>query len=574
MRKRCGALWAAPSRSCKVGIIVANPHIQEGYFSYPEEPLETYKCRDAMCPGGAPGSCLGGKEGLTCRRCPVGEFASSGPCQTCGDYVAVLWLLGLIALVVAITGSYYVFSPRYVPKASPMFRAQVSGDIAVMVLQNVAVLQVVWGSGSGLEFFAFTSFLVLDLDGAGIACIWPATTAQFAGVVSLWPIILLLILSIYLCSRLPFCRRHQITWMSERTIGLAGKFMQVGFTSMANLALMPFVCFRHPNGAYSMLKYSNILCGSVEHAVMEVFGGCLLALGLSFLAMCTVWTIMAPKWSSTSAGKLGQVNFLIRRFQPNTWWFGLFLLARGPLLSLPTILAPDSSSLQLSMMLMVLMVSLCVQATVQPWQTPWLNLADTTAVAALLCVLAVSLGCADGECDPAMETLWMVLAVSLLLILAFFLLMSWIGALYSKATGKDLPFLNLYKTVQPETIVEGLQNLAKKLSSQDQEQLKKAVASLCFYDLQCARLSIQALQECWGIEATCGGLSRRISCPVFDECETGQAAQFANDMGTKVPEEGVAASGISTVLESTVSQEMPALSEQRPNEAGIVQCEL
>ena len=32
-----------------------------------------------------------------------------------------------------------------------MFRAQVSGDIAVMVLQNLAVLQVVWGSGSELE---------------------------------------------------------------------------------------------------------------------------------------------------------------------------------------------------------------------------------------------------------------------------------------------------------------------------------------------------------------------------------------------------------------------------------------
>lgn len=24
-------------------------------------------------PGGAPGSCLGGKEGLTCRRCPEGQ---------------------------------------------------------------------------------------------------------------------------------------------------------------------------------------------------------------------------------------------------------------------------------------------------------------------------------------------------------------------------------------------------------------------------------------------------------------------------------------------------------------------
>ncbi|CAK9080139.1 unnamed protein product [Durusdinium trenchii] len=549
-----------------------------------------------MCPGGAPGSCLGGKEGLACRRCPVGQFASSGSCQTCSDYVAVLWLLGLIALIAGVTGSYYVFSARYVPKASPMFRAQVSGDIAVMVLQNLAVLQVVWGSGSELEFFAFTSFLVLDLDGAGIACVWPNAAGQFAGVVSLWPIILFLILSIYLCSRLPVCRRRNGTWTNTRTIGLAGKFMQVGFTSMTNLGLMPFVCFRHPNGAYSMLKYSNILCGSGEHVVMQVFGGCLLALGLIFLSICTVWTIMAPQWSSTSSGgKLGQVNFLIRRFQPSTWWFGLFLLARGPLLSMPTIIAPDSSSLQLSMMLMVLVVSLCVQATVQPWQTPWLNLADTTAVAALVCVLAVSLSCAEGECAPAVQTLWVVLAVSLLLILAFFLLTAWIGAFYSKVTGKDLPLLNLYKTVQPETIVQGLGNLAAKLSSQDHERLQKAVESLCFYDLQCAQLSIQALQECWGI-ATSSHLSPRISAPMFDEGEItlGQAAEFdANDTkvpeqgeitlgqaaefdanDTKAPEQGVGEGNIETVLESTVSQEMPTLSEQQPNEAGIVQCEL
>ncbi|CAK9061586.1 Thyroglobulin (Tg) [Durusdinium trenchii] len=129
----------------------ANPHILEGYFSYPEEPLATYKCRDAMCPGGAPGSCLGGKEGLTCRRCPEGQFASSGPCHDCGDYVGALWVVGLVAMAGGVTGAYYVSSSRYIPKASPIFRALVSGDIAVMVLQNVAVVQVVWGSGTGLE---------------------------------------------------------------------------------------------------------------------------------------------------------------------------------------------------------------------------------------------------------------------------------------------------------------------------------------------------------------------------------------------------------------------------------------
>ncbi|CAK9072629.1 unnamed protein product [Durusdinium trenchii] len=550
---------------------VPNPHILEGYFSYPEEPLATYKCRDAMCPGGAPGSCLGGKEGLTCRRCPEGQFASSGPCHDCGDYVGALWVVGLVAMAGGVTGAYYVSSSRYIPKASPIFRALVSGDIAVMVLQNVAVVQVVWGSGTGLEFFTFTSFLVLDLDGAGISCLWPSAAGQYAGVVTLWPIILFLILIVYLCSKL--CRRRFV-WTPARTIGLAGKFLQVGFTSMTNLGLMPFVCFRHPNGAYSMLKYSDIICGSGEHVLMQVFGGCLLALGLIFLSVCTLWTMMAPKWSS-NAEKLGQVNFLIRRFQPNTWWFGLFLLTRGPFLSLPTILAPDSSSLQLSMMLMVLMVSLGVQATVQPWQTPWLNLADTISVSALACVLAVSLGCADGECEPAMETLWVVLAVSLLLILGFFVLMAWLGALYSQVAGKDLAFLNLYKTSHPETIVEGLRDLTRKVSQEDQEQLTHAVANLCFYDLQSAHLAIQALQDCWGIEPRFSGRSR-ISTTVSQEMELEGEAE---DTDAKVLKQGpdlggAMSSSAEEVHESMTSFMVPTLSDQRPNEAGLVQCEL
>ena len=37
------------------------------------------------------------------------------------------------------------------PKASPKFRAQTTGDIALMVLQNVGVVQVAWTSGHGLE---------------------------------------------------------------------------------------------------------------------------------------------------------------------------------------------------------------------------------------------------------------------------------------------------------------------------------------------------------------------------------------------------------------------------------------
>ena len=83
--------------------------------------------------------------------------------------------LGWPCLVTILTGAthqgaYYIFSPRYVPKASPFFRAQTTGDIAVMVLQNVGVVQVAWtSSGAGLETWRnyqsmMISLLFLDFD--------------------------------------------------------------------------------------------------------------------------------------------------------------------------------------------------------------------------------------------------------------------------------------------------------------------------------------------------------------------------------------------------------------------------
>ncbi|CAK9089147.1 unnamed protein product [Durusdinium trenchii] len=476
------------------------PYVKEHYFTYASDPLEAYKCRNSLCPGGAPESCSGGREGLTCERCPLGQFASTGPCSECGDWLAVLWVLGLVLLAVLVVGSYYVFSPRYVAKASPIFRAQCSGDIAVMVLQNVGVVQVAWTSSQSLEVLGFTSLFVLDLKGAGISCLFPSPAGQYAGVVLVWPVVLCTILLANLCSRIP-CGRYNLSWDNVRTVGMAGKFMQIGFTSMTNIGLMPFVCFMHPNGAFSMLTHGDILCGSAEHTLMQICGGCILVLAFLFLSACMVFTLLAPHWSSSDGTRktLGLVNFLIRRFQPNAWWFGCFLLARGPLLSLPTIIAPDSAIMQLSMMLMVLVFSLCVQATVQPWQTPWLNMADTISVAVLLCLLAVSMGCNEIQCDDSVKHLSVALGIFLLVLLSFFFLLAWIGAIYSKVTGRDLEFLNLAKPIEPEGLAEGFQNIAQKVRAQEHDQLGKAMSDLCYYDLHSVKLAIQALHEAWNV---------------------------------------------------------------------------
>ena len=98
------------------------------------------------------------------------------------------------------------------------------------------------------------------------------------------------------------------------------------------LVLLPFMCYDHPNGQQSVLKYSSTLCGSADHISMTIIGASLFVLSLSFFALCCFAARQAPSWSMGSpsvAARLTGIVFLIQRFRPSKWWFGLILLARG-----------------------------------------------------------------------------------------------------------------------------------------------------------------------------------------------------------------------------------------------------
>ena len=76
--------------------------------------------------------------------------------------------------------------------------------------------------------------------------------------------------------------------------------------------------------------------------------------------------------------RLAAIRFLIFRFRPNVWWFGLVLLARGPLLALPGVLATNMPSLRLTLMLGILLASGGLQLWYLPWKAPILNLVDAS----------------------------------------------------------------------------------------------------------------------------------------------------------------------------------------------------
>ena len=57
-------------------------------------------------------------------------------------------------------------------------------------------------------------------------------------------------------------------------------------------------------------------------------------------------------------------------------------------------------------------------------------------VKVLLCLLAVSMGCNEIQCDDSVKHLSVALGIFLLVLLSFFFLLAWIGAIYSPWANK------------------------------------------------------------------------------------------------------------------------------------------
>ncbi|CAK9021796.1 Potassium channel GORK, partial [Durusdinium trenchii] len=179
----------------------------------------------------------------------------------------------------------------------------------------------------------------------------------------------------YLLSKLLPANHH---WNWSKAVSTCGAFLQIGFSTMSATSLAPMMCYKHPNGLRSVLKYPNIICGSDEHTAMLVIGWILLVVFvLGFVALCTFAVIQVPTWSANRRDHLvAAVRFLVFRFRLDSWWFGLPLLARGPLLSLPVVFATDYPPIQVIAIAMIMSGLLVLQMHFWPWKVPVLNLTD------------------------------------------------------------------------------------------------------------------------------------------------------------------------------------------------------
>eukprot|EP00434_Breviolum_minutum_P006393 symbB.v1.2.005641.t1/scaffold331.1/size227729/1 len=285
------------------------PEILPSYFSWPSDPLSIYFCPDeSHCPGGVPGTCDGGGIGPTCSTCRKGEYRSrSSGCLSCGATGLLAWNLGPVIILIVIFASYYSIETRYYGRASLRECAKIGIDMMLAFIQNLGVLgsvPVPW-PGTLRSIFQFSSIFLLDLQSLGYSCAVSSDLRRYLVSVYFFLGITFSIPALFkLTSCIPCLRRRGLAWEWNRSICLAGSFLQKLFPTMCNLAMVPFMCFRHPNGQRSMLKYPNTFCGNTAHAMMSIGGAAMIVLALTTFVMCFWGILHAPAWSMTSPKRL------------------------------------------------------------------------------------------------------------------------------------------------------------------------------------------------------------------------------------------------------------------------------
>lgn len=208
----------------------------------------------------------------------------------------------------------------------------------------------------------------------------------------------------------------------------------------------------------------------------------MILLGLSHFTLCLWGAYLAPKWSAESPEKLLKLHFLMANYRPSAWWFGLVPLLRGPLLSLPSVVATNQPGLNLTLMLCVILVSFSCQLWVLPWKAPVLNLVDCISTALFLALLAISLHLEPllAESVATLEAMGMATwYLSVFLIACVFFLSLLFLALQRCCGSKgELRIVNLGRLPDPAALIDELIAISGALDEKSEklERLAKSIS--------------------------------------------------------------------------------------------------
>lgn len=382
----------------------AQPFIPAGYYVEPDNPYQAFKCNNAgaMCLGDfrtGVEQCAGsGRYGRQCHACPQGHRARfAEPCSDCAVSGAFALLPFCIILLAVVLGVIYMLSSGKKDK-SPSKTAMI-GTLSIIAVNTqmfsiVVSLSVGW-SGTFIRYLGWMEIFAFQMDGmTASSCYFGNDTLSpnyLPGL--LLPVIVIgMMLVMWGLSQLLARTSSRFAPMKmDQSINALGMVLMTMYIAVCKAVFNIFECKTNPSAPKTLRSHDGFLCSGddvVDMIPMAVLGALVYIIAFGALY---VWVIArAPSAYQSDAGFRLRTDFLLRRWHPEFWFWGIFFLLRNLACSVVPSISTDGSQ-QILMMFALLLPMFIAQVRVWPWRDELANKHDLIMVSSLLCTLVIAL---------------------------------------------------------------------------------------------------------------------------------------------------------------------------------------
>jgi len=366
---------------CAGGTDQATILTKPGYFlgdtateggEYAELP-EIFECLPASdCPGGLrPGECPEGHGGIVCANCVDGWSRSYADCTDCDGISqrrVLLFLLGPLIFLFVLALVLYVARKAYEVKASALNIIGNIGGILITYLQLhyvLTALAVEWPDMIKLTVFEAAKAVVLNDQNLALDCgMKPSPFLRFLPKMVLFVGSLATMCVMWAIGQRIEAIRPELS--KDALMNACGFLTTLAFVPLAVHTTSIMNCYSHPDGRYSMRSDPSVICYEGEWSEkllpMGVIGFVLFV--ISTYAVFAYLTYIVPKWDSATT----RLGFLIIRFRPDIYYWGMAILTRNLLLSLAPVFSPDNPFLVAVVIVSTTSIYSGCAIAIKPWK--------------------------------------------------------------------------------------------------------------------------------------------------------------------------------------------------------------
>mmetsp|Transcript_52668 Transcript_52668/g.132386 ORF Transcript_52668/g.132386 Transcript_52668/m.132386 type:complete len:733 (-) Transcript_52668:444-2642(-) len=289
---------------------------------------------------------------------------------------------------------WIVNSPRFRGAEFPAFLVVFTQQVAVIPTFNINLPSGLSRTFDGMSFFFVVS------PNFGLSCLGLNDFEQQQGMILCVP--LLVILSFILCwalsqivpyvsptGQIQLLRYYntEITLKALKWNTVPASIVNLLYTfliAIAKIAFVPFDCYQHPNGQWSVREYPYILCYNDGAARWKRFSDLSLAgfFFYTFLAFGVVirFAWLFPKKRENPAFIAVYENLIDKYSTDKIWWIGVWM-SRNLLIALGTAILPNLGLYQIAFSSGVVVTYLVLVQVYHPWKRQtdvymdrWLNI--------------------------------------------------------------------------------------------------------------------------------------------------------------------------------------------------------